>query len=136
MLLVKALHLLGRQGCPYVSAGANSTPPTLPREWEAFLIPIILCGNPGIYTWGGARVGRQANPRSTFDNRPPVFYSCAHETDCQPETVADPLSGGCLVPDAKDRAPADYVGARNIRAKALVNVPMVAQPRQLRLALA
>jgi IS605 OrfB family transposase len=33
-------------------------------------------------------------------------------------------------------APADYVGARNIRAQALVNVPMVAQPRQLRLALA
>lgn len=33
-------------------------------------------------------------------------------------------------------APADYVGARNIRARALVNVPMVAQPRQLRLALA
>jgi IS605 OrfB family transposase len=34
-----------------------------------------------------------------------------------------------------DAAPADYVGARNIRARALVNVPMVAQPRQLRLAL-
>jgi IS605 OrfB family transposase len=33
-------------------------------------------------------------------------------------------------------APADYVGALNIRARALVNVPMVAQPRQLRLALA
>ena len=33
-------------------------------------------------------------------------------------------------------APADVVAARNIRAKALVNVPLVARPRQLRLALA
>src|SRR5262245_97138 len=41
MLLVETCHLVGRQSCANTTAGTNSAPPTVPCEWNAFLIGMI-----------------------------------------------------------------------------------------------
>jgi hypothetical protein len=40
MLPIETIHLR-RQGCPYGTASPNATPPTLPCEWDNFLIGMI-----------------------------------------------------------------------------------------------
>lgn len=67
------------------------------------------------------------DPRHTSQECP----RCHHVARANRKSQAD---FSCIV--CGYAAPADYVGARNIRARALVNVPTVAQPRQLLLALA